>query len=263
MMGQRISIKQMRKEAPKWVFDWQQRGNSKFPKWIALLLVGGLFALLLTVVQIRLQSPVAWAAPKASVICATGEEGRILTLMAREGGPFPSRFLPSQWEGAATLEREVLSAARWAPLPYVPVMRNLPEPASPPLQLAARAESVLPKRLPSPAAAPTPTTSGLVPVLRPLSGITNEELPLEIPILKGPLDATTTAGTWRFLLRLDAAGCVWDCISLAGGDETGPSPMEVWLRRMTFKPEPGTPSRWIAVEVGFVNPSATHGTDSR
>ena len=263
MMGQRISIKQMRKEAPTWVFDWQRQRKYEFPKWFALLLVGGLFALILTALQIRVQPPTAWAAPKASVIYATGEEGRLLTLMASEGGPFPSRFLPSQWEGAATLEREVLSAARWAPQPYVPAIRNLPEPATPPLQLAARGESVLPKRLPSPAAAPTPPTSTLVPVLRPLSGITNEGMPVEIPSIKGPLDATTTAGTWRFLLRLDAAGCVWDCVSLAGGVEAGPSPMEAWLRRMTFKPEPGTPSRWIAVEVGFTNQSATHGTDTR
>lgn len=265
MMGKRISIKEKRKEAPEWVFNWGRSPNAAFvfSKWIALLLVTGIFALLLSLVQIRVYSPTTWAASKATVIyTADTPEGRILTLRAREEGPFPSRFLPSQWEGAAALEQEFLGAARWTPPPYVPILRDLPKPADPPFQLTAKGEPVLPKRLPAATAAPLPGKLNLVPMLYPLSGITNAELPTYLPPIADPVNATMTAMSWRFLLRLDAAGHVWDCVSLAGGNEAGPSSIEAWLRRLTFKPEPASPSRWIAVSVGFVNQSTTDGTES-
>jgi hypothetical protein len=264
MMGKRISIKEKRKEAPEWVFNWRRSGNATFSlsKWIALLLVTGIFALLLSVVQIRVHSPTIWAASKATVIyTAATPEGRILTLRAREEGPFPSRFLPSQWEGAAALEQEFLGAARWMPPPYMPTLRDLPKPAAPRLQLAARGEPVLPKRLPTVSAAPMPEKLQLVPVISPLSGITSDELPAYLPPIADPVNATMIAATWRFLLRLDAAGRVRDCVSLAGGDEAGPSSIEAWLRRLTFKSEPTNPSRWIAVGVGFANQPTADGTD--
>lgn len=265
MMGKRISIKEKRKEAPEWVFNWRRSRNTDFlfSKWIALLLVTGIFALLMSMVQIRVDSPTTWAASKATVIyTGATPEGRILTLRAREEGPFPSRFLPSQWEGAAALEQELLGAARWTPPPYVPSLRDLPEPKDPPLQLAAKGEPVLPKRLPAATAAPLPGKLRLVPVITPLSGITSAELPTDLPHIADPITATMTAANWRFLLRLDAAGHVWDCVSLAGGDEAGPSPIEAWLRLLTFKPEPANPSRWIAVGVGFANQPTTDETES-
>lgn len=265
MMGKRISIKEKRKEAPEWVFNWGRSGNaaSSLPKWIAVLIVTGIFALIIGMVQIRVYLPTTWAASKASVICtAATPEGRILTLRAREEGPFPSRFLPSQWEGAAALEQEFLGAARWTAPPYVPILRDLPKPAEPPLQLIARGAPVLPKRLPSASATPQPGKVTLAPMIQPLSGITSAELPTYLPPIAEPVNASMTTASWRFLMRLDATGHVWDCVSLAGGDEAGPSPIEAWLRRLTFKPEPASPSRWIAVSVGFANQSTTDGTES-
>ncbi len=147
-MGKRVSIKHKRKEAPEWVFNWRQPGNSGLAKWLAVLVTGGLFSLLLTGVQIRLSSPVKWAAPKAMAIYVGHDaEGRALALRAREEGPFPSRFLPSQWEGTAALEQAVFGAARWTPPPYVPVLRDLPEEAVTPARLAA--SGPVPERWPA------------------------------------------------------------------------------------------------------------------
>ncbi len=262
-MGKRVSIKHKRKEAPEWVFNWRQPGNSGLAKWLAVLVTGGLFSLLLTGVQIRLSSPVKWAAPKAMAIYVGHDaEGRALALRAREEGPFPSRFLPSQWEGTAALEQAVFGAARWTPPPYVPVLRDLPEEAVTPARLAASGEPVLPRRRPSPTETPLPGEVVLTPVISPLSGIRSDEIPRELPPFGGPVDAAMTTGIWRFLVRLDAAGHVWDCVSLAGGDEAGPSPMEIWLRRVSFTPDPAKPSRWFAVAVGFANQPTAHGTDA-
>ena len=263
-MEKRVSIKDKRKEAPEWVFSWRRPGNPALAKWLAVLVTGGVFALLLTGVQIRVSSPVKWAAPKATVIYVGDDaEGRALTLRAREGGPFPSRFLPSEWEGTAALEQEVLAAARWTPPPYVPVLREFPDEAS--RSHAARSQRRAgPPKTPTPLR-PKPTAPvklTLAPVISPLSGIRHEEIPRNLPPFDAPVDAAMTTETWRFLVRLDAAGHVWDCVSLAGGDEAGPSPMETWLRRVTFNPAPGNPSRWIAVAVGFSNQPTTDGTDA-
>jgi hypothetical protein len=223
-----------------------------------------LFALLLAVVRVSVSPPVKWSAPKAAVIYAGDDpEGRILAQRAREGGPFPSRFVPSQWEGAAALEQALLGSTRWTPPPYVPTLRELPDEAPPPLRLAARGEPVLPKRHHPETDIPASMETKLVPVIHLLSGIQPAELPEDLPPIAGIEDTTISTGPWRFLVRLDSAGHVWDCVSTAGGDEAGPPLLEAWLRRVKFAPEPGKPSRWIAVSVGFANQPVTNGTDTR
>ena len=263
-MGKRVSFKDKRKAAPEWVFRWRRPGNPALAKWIAVLVTGGLFALLLTGVRIQVNPPIVWAAPKANMIYVTNDaEGRALTMRAREDGPFPSRFLPSGWEGTAALEQTLRNAPGWTPPPYVPSLRDFPTPAPAPLQLAVTGEPVLPKRLPAAPITPMAVKLGPAPVIYPLSGITSEEIPRDLPPINEAIDPAITSETWRFLVRLDPAGHVWDCVSLAGGDQAGPSVMENWLRRVTFHPDSKTPSRWIAVGVGFINQPEPDGPDAR
>jgi hypothetical protein len=262
-MGKRVSIRHKRKEAPEWLFPWRPLGDSFFPKWFALLVVGGAFAFLLTSVRIRVTPLVPWAARKASLIHVTDNaESRALTLRAREGGPFPSRFEPSAWDGAAALELAAFEAIRAAPAPHVPVLRDLPEDATEPTRLAASGQPVLPKRRMETLA---PAVSGnlkLAPVLYPRSGITAAAMPATLPAFEGEVGEKMTAEPWHFLVRLDAAGNVMDCVSLAGEAEGDAAPLEAWLRRVSFNPEPKKPSRWIAVGVGFTN-QAADGRDAR
>jgi hypothetical protein len=262
-MARRISIKHKRMAAPAWVFNWRRLGKSPLPNGIAILVVGCGFALFLTSVRIRVVSPTPWVTHKASVIHVTDDaEGQALTLRAREGGPFPSRFEPSAWQHAVALEQAALEAARWTPPPYVPILRDLAAEVTPPVTLAAKGACILPKLSPETHAAPLAVKLRLAPVLEPLSGITTAAMPRELPPFDQAVDATMTAEPWRFLVRLDSAGNVLECVSLAGGDEAVPSPLETWLRRVAFKPEPAKPSRWIAVGVGFTNQPAD-GTDAR
>jgi hypothetical protein len=141
-------------------------------------------------------------------------------------------------------------------------LRDLPDQEPHSLRLTTSGEPVLPKRRP-----PTADSKAMVkltpaPVIYPLSGIRADDVPRDLPPMDAAVDATMTAESWRFLLRLDATGHVSDCVSLAGSEEAGTAPMEAWLRRVTFKPEAGKPSRWIAVGVGFANQPATDGTDA-
>ena len=262
-MAKRVSIRHKRRAAPDWVFPWRPLGVSPLPKWLAILLVGGAFAFLLTSVRVRVSPPTPWAPQKASVIHASDDAvGRALTLRAREGGPFPSRFEPSEWEGAAAMVQTALESARWTPPPYVPALRELPAEAAPAMRLAAKGESVLPKRRSGALAPRISVKLKLAPVLVPRSGISVESMPRELPSFDGLVDEKITAETWHILVRLDAAGNVQDCVSLAGAARADPSPLEDWLRRVSFNPEPTKPSRWIAVGLGFTN-QPIDGTDAR
>jgi hypothetical protein len=265
-MGNQLTRKQMRAAAPDWIFRWSRLEPPALPKWFALLLVGAAFAILLTSVRIRVIPPTPWAVRKASVIDATNESAvsRILTLRAREGGPFPSRLEPSEWEGAAAIENAVLAASRWSPPPYTPKLKDLPE--TTPLtsiQLATQGEREFPKRSlmpePRPAVAPKP---GIALYL--LAGIRQDEIPTELPEFGGQVDESMTADRWRFLVRLHPSGTVIDCVSLAGSDADAAHSHELatWLRSIRFQPTPDETARWIAVGIGFTNQPA-HGTESR
>jgi hypothetical protein len=262
-MAKRISIKHLRRTAPEWVFQWKRPENPLLWKVLALLVAGGFFTMLLTTVKLRVSPSYTWAAPKASVMQAINDDlGRALTQRAREGGPFPSRFEPAEWEGSKDLEQAVMAATISPPPAYVAGLRELPDAGTPSLRLAPRGEPVFPRHrasgdIPAPSGKPS-----LMPVLYPLAGIGFPEIPRELPQLETAADDAMTAGTWRFLIRLDAAGQVTECLSLAGGGEAGLPSIEAWLRRVTFPPTPRGAPRWVGLGVGFTNQPSTDGTDA-
>jgi hypothetical protein len=263
-MAQRVSMKHKRMEAPEWLFPWRRPRGPQWPSLIALALSGAVFALLLSSVRVSVSPPVSWTAAKASVIRVLDDvDGRALTLMAREGGPFPSRFDPKEWEAARQTGREADQAARWQLAPYVPALRDLrqQQPAVASRWISPR-EPVLPVRRPAPVVPQALATPAPQPLLYPLSGADAAVLPRELPPFDTIVDPAMTAEPWRFLLRLDASGAVLDCFPLAGGDEAGPAVLDDWLRRVVFNPDPAKASRWIAVGVGFANPP-DHGNDPR
>ena len=262
-MAKRVSIRHKRRAAPDWVFPWRPLGMSPLPKWLAVLLVGGAFAFFLTSVRVRVSPPTPWAPRKASVIHVTDDAvGRALTLRAREGGPFPSRFEPSEWEGGAAMVQTAFESARSPSPSYVPALRDLPVGAAPAMCLAAKGEPVWPKHRSAARAPQVSAKLKLAPVLYPRSGISAASMPQVLPPFDSLVDEKITAETWHILVRLDAAGNVQDCVSLAGAAGADPSPLEDWLRRVSFNPEPSKPSRWIAVGLGFTN-QPIDGTDAR
>lgn len=252
-MAKRVSIRHKRKEAPEWVFPWRPRGESYFPKLLALVFVSVLFTLLITSVKIHVTVPTPWAAKKAAVILAANDaDSRALTLRAREGGPFPSRFEPTEWAAVRELEESAFAASRWTPPAYEPALRPLPEKSLALPLLVDQDQPVLPKRRATSTEAPAAQNHQLAPVIEPLSGIDRASIPKQLPAFAGVIDAELTAETWRFLLRLGPAGNVEECTSLTGGDEKRQKVLADWLRRVVFL-EDAKPARWISVAVGFSN----------
>jgi len=261
-MAKRVSMRHKRREAPQWIFPWRGTKASPFPKVLTLVVVGAAFGVLLTSVRIRVPSPVPWAAPKATMFQVPNDlDGRSLRLRAQEGGPFPSRFDPSTWELSSAIEQAAYQAARWRPPPYAPILRKLTdEPQR--LQLATPGEAVLPD--PPTLAEPAPMTEKrrLAPALYPLSGISADEMPQDLPPFDGEVAPATAAEPWRFLLRVSPVGGVLDCVSLTGSDHPGKPALEAWLRRVSFPRTTSRETRWIAIGLGFTT-QPTDGPDAR
>lgn len=251
--------------APELVFRWGASNTPLFPKLFAMVFVAAAFAFLIGSVRIRVTALEKSSLQKAAVIYLRDDpEGRALTLRAREGGPFPSRFEPTQWEGMAGLESAALDAVRFQPQPYVPALADLPAGNRvQPLELAAKGQSFFPKRSPASGPAPEPAKLKLAPALYSLSGISAATLPEALPPFEAPVAGAMPSASWRFLVRLNPDGGVAECVSLEKGGEAGTPELEAWLHKIRFKPELGKPFRWIAVGIGFTNQPVADGPDAR
>lgn len=239
--------------ARQWVFAWRPRRDALAGNILITLAVAAAFGMFVSFVHIRVAPAQPWAARKASVIHVTGDtDGRALRLKARESGPFPSRFEPAQWHQAKSIEQSAMEALAWKPPPYAPTLRELPEESPAPVRLPSMGAVVLPKP-PPPASPVVPPKSRPVPVLAPLSGMAASVMPDELPVFEDVSLKSTGPEPWRFLVQLDAAGHVADCVSLAGGDAPGPPALVDWLRRVAFQPDPRQSSRWIGVSLSFIN----------
>jgi hypothetical protein len=251
-------------DTPEWIFRWRGSRQPLFPKLFALASVGAAFTFLVTASRVRVDSLEKSAPRRGSLIYLRNDaQGRALALRASEGGPFPSRFDLSQWQGLPDLEASALAVARYQPPAYVPEIKDIaPAELTRPLQLAARGESFFPERRMPPVAVPEVDKMKIAPVLHALSGVTRETLPIDLPTFTAGVDSTMSSAQWRFLLRLNGDGSVAECVSLEKGGDPGASALEAWLQRIIFKPDATKAARWISVGVGFTNQPAD-GTDAR
>lgn len=246
------------RDTPKLLFSWRGREKSYFSLLTSAVLVGAIFLMVLGLVRIRVVMPKPMEPRKASVIYLTGDqEGRALALKAQEGGPFPSRFKPSQWEGMADLEAQALAATRRSDIPYVPKLRELPvDDHTPPIVLAAKGVTFFPKHPLTEISIPDGVVLKLAPVIYPLSGIAADAIPSVLPTYKSDIDSVMTSTDWRFLVCLNSNGGVVECVSLGKGGEKKSAELEDWLHQIQFQTVSEKPHRWVAVGIGFINQPA-------
>lgn len=250
--------------ARQWVFNWRPLGSPFIPKLLSVLIAGALLGLLVTTLRIRVATPAKSSPRKASLIFLGDDpQSRALTLRAREGGPFPSRFELSSWEGLAEIERQAMEAASYQPPAYVPVLEDLSDAnLVQPVNLAHRGETFFPKRKTVAEAPPDASGLKLAPVIYPLSAGADPAQPATLPPFDGVVDVKLSSPSWRFLVCLNSAGGVVDCTSLETADKAAADALEAWLRKVRFRPEPGKSVRWVALGIGFTNQPAD-GPDAR
>jgi len=249
---------------PELIFRWRPLRQAYLPKLLNLAVVGGAFALLITTVRIQVKVPEKSVPRKAGLIYLRDDvESQILARRAREGGPFPSRFEPSQWPGLAEVEAAAMNAAQFQPPAYAPVVPDLPpESLAKPIPLAPRGEAFFPPRTVVRTTPPEAGNLRLAPALYPLSGITEADFPDKLPEF-GVADKDVSRTPWRFLVKLGPGGAVEECVSLEKGNEKGADALENWLQALQFKAAPGKPDRWAALGISFTNqPKVPEGPKS-
>lgn len=256
--------------ARQWVFPWKPAKQPLFPKLFALCFSCGLFLFLITAVRVKVSVPPASIPRNASVIhLKDDEQGRDLTLRAREGGPSPSRFELAQWQGLADLEIASLDEAKTPPFrPFLledPAERIVSTP-----DLAAKGERFFPVHRSSPPVIAETGKTQIAPALYPLSVASAGMLPEIFPPFVAPATPEVRermfSASWRFLVQLNADGSVEQCTSLekglAEGTDEGGRELTAWLQSVLFRAEPSEPVRWLTLEIGFTNQLAD-GPDPR
>jgi hypothetical protein len=244
---------------PEWVFPWQARKSRLMPH-LAAVVVAGLFFALILKLRVQVATPVRTSPKLASVMVLRDDAlGRSLSLRAEADGPFPSRFKLSQWQGMADLEAEAWESVNSRPRAHVSEIQQMADTTFlRPLALAVKGKSFFPQRVPEQESAPELGVSALRPNLFPLSGITFEDLPKELP----PCDQVMEPVDGRFLLKLDSAGVVKDCISLENQEKTAPVALERWVRSITFLSSANKAVRWLALDIKFTH-TLTDGPTAR
>jgi len=248
---------------PEWIYPWKRGESVFYSTLLAAVLMAGLFIFAFASIRVKLTVPMPIVPQKASLIFLTNTpEGRALALKAQEGGPFPSRFRPGQWDGMAALEAAAMAPTHLPQEIHTPQLKVLPEVnmaalriAPPPLEMTFPA---------SVAALPIPREARkmkLAPQLFPLSGITAQDLPQALPPFPVAIDGAMASASWRFLLQLGPHGRVTECISLGKGGDPGALELQQWLSNLTFPADEGNPARWIALGLGFTN-QADDGPDN-
>ena len=263
-MAKRTSMKQLRKNAPSWIYPWRDRASFSYGMWLAILITGGFFAFGVTFLNVRMPVMMEWSAPQASVmyVSENNDVGAWLKQRAQAEGPFPSRFDPVDWKGGADMEHLMMQAVRQKLTSYAPPLKDLPEEGPSPVKLAAYGEPELPTHKMVVSEVAGAAMIELIPIISPISGIAGGELPTELPKIPGDVDPALALEAGRFLLRLDASGRVLDCVSMAGGSDQGPSPIQKWLKALIFNVSPEGGVRWVAVGVGFKNQVVSNESDT-
>ncbi|MEY5019352.1 MAG: hypothetical protein RLZ22_440 [Verrucomicrobiota bacterium] len=237
------------------IFAWPRKSDSLAPMLAAFLISAAAFAFVLHSLRIDLGSYASQRINHAALILA-GDDMLSMELKrrAREEGPFPMRFNPAADDAVAKLQQTALEAMRFSPPPYAPKLRPLHESAAVETpSLAPVGEAMLPRR-----SLPTIETmqkmeSRPQPVLTPISGISEGDMPRELPEFAMQINGKSLRDSWRFMIHADANGRVLDCIALNGGESTATAALVEWLRKVEFAPSTKSATRWFAVDLGIIN----------
>ena len=248
-------------DSPEWIFRWRHFGDDLFPKVAALLICGSAFAVFLTMVRVRVVPPMQPEGRKGYLIYLNpGPEADAWALRAKEGGPFPSRFEPSEWEGIQGVEQAAMDAVKLPFQAHALQLRDLPwHSAVAPVLLADHSERVFPSPVKKAEEGVDFTAMELTPVIYPLSNLSPNELPGTLPPMDAKIDGVLSSSAWRMLVRLRADGSVAECVTLTGDSAGGTVILEKWLQGVRFKPVEGKASLWISIGIGFVNTSVENG----
>lgn len=245
------------------IFDWQVRRSPPLAKLGILTVAAAVFLIPLMAVRIRVGSPPVQNAQSAAMMVLTPTNDPMHWIeAARERGPFPTHFNPTEWPQSQALVEDVLDAVRGSMVPpHEPRYQELPEESPPPpVPLIAKGSRVLPTVAPPDFDDLDAVQVRSVPVLYPLS-IGAEELPDTHPPFDTAVTPEMAFQPWRFLLQIAPDGAVLHATALIGHNTPGRTDLTRWLESHRFPAHHGPADRWVAVAVTFQNHPADGADD--
>lgn len=238
------------------LFAWKVPDSSSWASFASIVIVALLTTVLLGAVRVRIVPPPRVIERKAStVLVPEYGEGREWSVRAEEGGPFPSKFTPSESPVVKAMETDLIEKSLSEP--YQPRLADFVEDTRSLLTVAPRGERVFPRSSEESIAKPVASTAPLMPMIRPLSTLPPGAWPESLPRFDADVTPKMAAATWRFMVEIGERGRVMNSISLdgtalAGSDEAAASARMIgdWLSQVRFGPA-AVGAGWIGVEVGF------------
>jgi len=245
------------------IFDWRSPRSSSFGKIGLYVLAAGVLMLPLTVVRIHLdQQPVQESQEAVMMMLTPGNDSMQWLEVARDHGPFPTRFDPAGWDAWQATVDEVLDGLRSGSMPpHVPQFLDYPSEGSPPIvPLVSKGSRVLPRVAPPEFESLESIHVRSLPVLYPLSA-GKDELPSASPEFDGEVSPEMAYLPWRFLLQVSPEGVVRNAVALVGHNTPGRPVLVDWLRSHRFPVTDQANDRWVAVAVNFQNQPANGAVD--
>jgi hypothetical protein len=222
----------------------------------------GIFIFPLSIIRINLGKPPIQETHGASLMILTPENDPMHWIeLARDLGPFPTRFDPTDWEPSRMRVADVFDGIRDRSIPpYQPSYLDFPDEGSPPsVPLVVKGSRILPgisppdfKPLHTVRMRPTPS-------LYPLS-VDASELPETSPPFRVEVTPEMASQPWRFILQVSPDGSVPHAVALIGQNTPGRVDLADWLQAHRFPATEETRDRWVAIAVTFQN-QPDHGTD--
>ena len=241
------------------VFSWRLGQSSRLRLACAILVVVVLSGLVGGMVSVRVAPAPRLQERKAEMLAMpSGMDAVEWQIRCDEAGPFPSRFTPSS---LPVMEDEVgrrMEDLGQPKIRYRAVMREFPKEQDavyPPA--ASKGERVFPERsnsdeISSNGEESSKTEGRLNPRLLILAGAPTGTQPTLLPPLPKDISSSSTASTWRFVIRVAESGRVIDCMPAIGASASVPSEVENWVRSVRFGRKAAALG-WFGIEVGFVH----------
>jgi len=245
------------------IFEWRKPRARRFGKLGMLAFAVGIFIFPLSMIRINLGKPPIQETHAASLMLLTPENDPMYWLgMARDLGPFPTRFDPADWEASRLRVADVLDGVRNRSIPpHQPRYLDFPSEASPPsIPLVVKGSRILPVVEPPEFKPMQAVRVRPAPSLYPLS-VDAAELPETRPPFRVEVTPEMAAQAWRFLLQISPDGAVLHAVALIGQNAPGRTDLIDWLQAHRFPAKEQPHDRWVAVAVTFQNQPANGAVD--
>lgn len=251
-MNPRIIIRYPKiKGTPEWIFSWREKYQSWPDSFLAIVIVSLLFFIAMMSMQVRVTTPRPAVSQQAALILLDYRDPR--SILARERGPFPTRFDPLTWHGSRGMEMIVNDATRAVPKKFLPALLDLPGQRTALFKFEEYFSPIFPENQPAPIAERARKSAQVVAEIFVLGGDAKWDHPEHAKLLEGSSQPSEATGDWRFMVEISAAGQVLQAFMLYPASHPASPMITRWLSQQRFEVRAGESRHWAVLNIMIRN----------